>query len=412
MATISTPRVAIAAIFRNEHPYVLEWIAHHQALGVESFYVADNISDDGTSELLQALHDLGVIRRIPFPTSSGRAPQLPAYAELIGTHAVDEDWIAVIDADEFIVPTDSARSVAAVLEPIECAPHVGAVAMNWSIHGSSWRLNHTEGLLGERFLRRAHQSFGANHHYKTILRRSAFSAVGSNPHHMGLHPGWRCVHTDGTEVSDHPRHGKGLSERVVWSGLRLNHYIVKSREEFDTRKRRNGSAATVGRVKGDDYFAAHDRNECRDTPPVWLIEETRRGVLALERQLHSKGYSVPPGRTSESLFGAPFSGTRGCVDRIEWQDGVLMLSGWSFQGTGTPTPALEVQIGEQVTTLRGYPTQPRPDVLRQYPMAPLECGFRLSVSTGVPSTQTPFLVVRGEAPDGQMGGSFGMPTPK
>ena len=55
----TVPRVAIAAIFRNEHPYVLEWIAHHRALGVAQFYIADNVSDDGTSELLQALDALG-----------------------------------------------------------------------------------------------------------------------------------------------------------------------------------------------------------------------------------------------------------------------------------------------------------------------------------------------------------------
>jgi hypothetical protein len=407
-----TPRVAIAAIFRNEHPYVLEWIAHHQAMGISAFYIADNVSDDGTSELLQALHDLGVIRRIPFPSPPGRAPQLPAYVELIGQHARDEEWIAVIDADEFIVPTDPGTGLADVLGPLAARPDVGAVVLNWAIYGSSWLSNHSAGLVGERFVRRAQPTFGANHHYKTVLRRAAFAAVGNNPHLIELLPGWLSVHTDGTPVATHPRYGQGLSERVVWSGLRLNHYIVKSREEFETRKRRNGSAATLGRVKGDDYFAAHDRNDCRDTLPPALLDAVRQGIRQLEARLSAAGHPVPAGRQDDPVYAPPFAGTRGCVDRIEWHEGRLTLSGWSFQGTGQPTPALEVRLGEQATAVRGFATRPRPDVTRQYPMAPLNCGFLLTLPAESGTEALQSLVVRGENQDGQLGNPFSMPARK
>lgn len=406
------PRIAIAAIFRNEHPYVLEWIAHHRALGVERFYIADNVSDDGTSELLQALDDLGVIRRIPFASTPGQAPQLPAYAELLGTHARDEDWIAVIDADEFIVPTGDARSLAEVLAPLAAQEDIGAVVLNWAIHGSAWLLNHSAGLVCERFTRRAHQSFGANHHYKTVLRRAAFASVHSNPHHFVLQPGWRCVHTDGSAVVAHPRHGTGLSERVVWEGLRLNHYIVKSREEFETRKQRNGSAATVGRVKGEDYFVGHDRNECRDGLTAEQLAATRTELLALQRHLSCHGHPVPAAPGAAPAYCAPFVGTRGCIDRIEWREGKLVLSGWSFQGSGRTTPCLSVRAGDQVQTFSGYPTRPRPDVQRQYPMAPLECGFMLTVDAQDPRSVDEILQVQGQTNWGSLGEPFSMPARK
>jgi Glycosyl transferase family 2 len=406
------PRIAIAAIFRNEHPYVLEWIAHHRALGVERFYIADNISDDGTSELLQALHDLGVIRRIPFTSTPGQAPQLPAYAELLGTHARDEDWIAVIDADEFIMPTGGARSLAEALAPLMAQADVGAVVLNWAIFGSAWLLNHSAGLVCERFTRRAHPSFGANHHYKTVLRRAAFASVYSNPHHFVLQPGWRCVHTDGSDVVLHPRHGTGLSERVVWDGLRLNHYIVKSREEFETRKARNGSAATVGRVKGEDYFVGHDRNECRDGLTAERLAATRTELLALQRHLSCHGHPVPAAPGAAPAYCAPFVGTRGCIDRIEWREGKLVLSGWSFQGSGQITPCLSVRVGDQVQTFSGYPTRPRPDVQHQYPMAPLECGFMLSVDTQDPRSVDEILQVQGQTDWGNLGEPFSMPARK
>lgn len=378
--TPPTPRVAIAAIFRNEHPYVLEWIAHHRTLGVESFYIADNVSDDGTSELLQALHDLGVIQRIPFASTPGQAPQLPAYAELLGVQARDEDWIAVIDADEFIVPTGEARSVAEALAPLAAQADVGAVVLNWAIYGSGWRLNHSAGLVCERFTRRAHASFGANHHYKTLLRRAAFASIHSNPHHFQLQPGWRCVHTDGSEVTAHPRHGLGLSERVVWDGLRLNHYIVKSREEFETRKGRNGSAATVGRVKGAAYFEAHDRNDSGDALPGWLRQATQLGITALSLALANAGHPVDVPTLEAPTFGPPFRGVQGHIDRIEFKDGHLSIRGWAMHESGAAVERLSVQIGERHWQITEVPRYARPDLKQHFPMAGEHCGFWLFLS--------------------------------
>lgn len=381
-------------------------------MGVSMFYIADNISNDGTSEMLQALHDLGVIRRIVFPSPPDRAPQLPAYAELISRHSLEEDWIAVIDADEFITPTTPGANIADVIGPLAARAEVGSVILNWAIYGSSWLLNHSGGLVSERFVRRAQPTFGANHHYKTIFRRAAFCAVSNNPHHIELLPGWTSVHTDGTTVTPHPRYGQGLSEQVVWSGLRLNHYIVKSREEFDARKRRNGSAATLGRIKGDDYFHAHDRNDCRDVWPPALLDTVRTGIRQLEHQLISAGHPVPPTNDCDPVYASPFTGARGCVDHIDWQAGQLTLRGWAFLGCGQPTRALEVRMGNQSTTFSRFATRPRPDVTRQYPMAPLECGFLLTLpmDTNMPDLQS--LTVHGENHDGHWSAPFSMPTRK
>ena len=38
--------LAIAAIFRDEAPYLKEWIEFHRAVGVERFYLFDNLSTD------------------------------------------------------------------------------------------------------------------------------------------------------------------------------------------------------------------------------------------------------------------------------------------------------------------------------------------------------------------------------
>lgn len=63
-------KLCIGAIFKNEYPYILEWIAWHKLCGFDKIIIADNDSDDGTRELLQALDDLGEINLIYQPKIS------------------------------------------------------------------------------------------------------------------------------------------------------------------------------------------------------------------------------------------------------------------------------------------------------------------------------------------------------
>ena len=48
-------RLAIGAIFKNEGPYILEWIAFHRAVGVDRFFIADNASDETIGAISRVL---------------------------------------------------------------------------------------------------------------------------------------------------------------------------------------------------------------------------------------------------------------------------------------------------------------------------------------------------------------------
>lgn len=283
----SSPCVAIGAIMKNEGPYILEWVAYHRALGVERFFIADNASDDGTSQLLAGLNAIGVVDHFTFPGPPGRPPQLPAYAQIMSRYGEEADWIAFIDADEFILPTDGARSILPFLSSL--GPNVGAVALNWAIYGSSFRMEPSEGLVIERFTRRAREDLSANLHYKTIVRTAVFLGVGSNPHLIRIRDGSWTIHADGLEVADHPENGPGLSDRLVWSPLRINHYVVKSRAEFDWKKVPRGRATMTNTFRDDDFFRSHDRNEIVEPMEAWLIEATKADILVLKDRLRSAG---------------------------------------------------------------------------------------------------------------------------
>lgn len=282
-----SPRLAIGAIVKNEAPYVLEWVAYHRVLGVDRFFIADNGSDDGTTQLLAALHAIGIVDHFAFPGTAGRPPQLPAYAQIMARYREQADWIAFIDADEFIVPTDEARSVLPYFSALGSS--VGAVVLNWAIYGSSFHKEPSEGLVIERFTRRARKDHSTNLHYKTIVRTEAFRGVGSNPHLFRIRDGSWTIQADGFEVAEHPQKGPGLSERLVWTPLRINHYVVKSRAEFDCKKAPRGRATMTNVFRDDRFFRGHDRNEVVEPMAGWLVDATKALVADIKMRLRSAG---------------------------------------------------------------------------------------------------------------------------
>ena len=46
--------VAMAAITKNEGPFIAEWVAYHYLLGVEHFIIYDNGSTDGSAAVATA----------------------------------------------------------------------------------------------------------------------------------------------------------------------------------------------------------------------------------------------------------------------------------------------------------------------------------------------------------------------
>ncbi len=300
-------RIAVAAIFKNELPYVVEWVAYHRAVGIDRFFIADNNSDDGTSVLLAKLAAANLVDHILFPGTPNVAPQLPAYIEIMRRHGREADWIAFIDADEFLFSTDDSHSVREAIEGLHHDPSVGAIGVNWATFGSSGHEGPSEELVIERFSKRAAKGWSENYHYKSIVRSSAFSAPSGTPHAFLLRPEWQYVHPTGEALVDHEVRGSGLSRDLSWHRLRLNHYVVKSRKEFFDRKGPKGRATVVGQTKGANYFSAHDRNEVNDPFPAHLVDRVKReiediravigGVPAVEAERPPSGDAARPQET-------------------------------------------------------------------------------------------------------------------
>lgn len=387
-STESNDRIAIGAIFKNEGPYILEWIAAHQAVGFHQFYIADNNSTDGSSELLKELDKQGVINYIPFPGNPATPPQLDAYAYIMKHHCKEFDWIGFIDADEYLSPTTDEINIAEQIIKIGRDRSIGGVVVNWAIFGSSNLDHYGPEPTPERFILRANQDFMVNKHYKSFIKSSAYLKPYTNPHLFVLKKGFKFVGVDGQPTENDKNHGPGLSENIIWQPFRLNHYIIRSRQEFEAKKKPKGSATDLQRIKGEAYFVGHDKNDVADLPVEKYVAVMRNHIKRLIDSIPAeilKSIEFKPPKMIRSAKKKSI----GRIDSIDIDNETLVIKGWStLIGTGFK-PQIQMGNDSQEFFLSDVKLVSRPDVAEKFGFSNQSSGFEASIE--VIKLDGPFL---------------------
>lgn len=289
----------IAAIVKDEFAGLLEWIAYHRVLGVTGFMIADNGSRDGSRELLSSLARLGIVTVLDQPDVINQKPQLPAYERILRSCAREIDLLAFIDADEFLLPLSPDVNLVDFFASHFKDESVSAIALNWAIFGSSGELFAEEGLVTERFTHRATVKFNVHHNVKSVVKPERVNHF-HNPHYADLRYG-RYIDALGNDMVLHPKHGHGVSAEVIWNGVRVNHYAVKSLEEFLLGKHLRGSAASANRVKHKAYFKAHDRNDETCLLAAALAPLVKAEMAAIQAQLDALPAEESPQKSNSWL---------------------------------------------------------------------------------------------------------------
>lgn len=272
-------RLAVCGIVRDEAPYLLEWIAWHRLIGVERFIMFDNVSRDGTTEMLTKLAQAGVVDHVVWPNPEGLPAQRAAY--IAGLARLDWRcrWLAFIDADEFLLPLRG-ETLPQILADFETA---AGLVVPWRIFGSNGHVEQGSELVIERFTRRAAADHHLNHSVKTIVQPRL---VARPDIHTPKLVAGSLVDEFGSVAGSqgHPdRHAVPGAERLV-----LNHYFTKSRREWH-HKRMRGKACelegTDGWLRPDDHFEAHDINDVEDLVLANRAAEVRAEMGRLQELL-------------------------------------------------------------------------------------------------------------------------------
>ncbi len=264
-------KLCIATMMKNESDSLIEWVCYHLAIGIDSFIVANNESSDSTKDILKLLSDFCNLEFFDFETPKSSKPQLPAFNYMLNKYKHNHDLMAFIDADEFLCPMDEHEEIAPLLDNLFLHDDVGALAINWCNYGSSNAIFKEPGLAIERFSQHSLNNFLPNHHYKTIFRaKDAIRFI--NPHHIETNK--KYISSDGSELINHPNLGIGLSKDVKWENIRINHYVIKSLQEYFVGKSLRGNASTQKPVDRKSYFLSYDRNEAKTLAKNAIIHNT------------------------------------------------------------------------------------------------------------------------------------------
>jgi len=294
--------LSVVACFINEADYMKEWIDFHLLMGVNHFYLYD--TGIGTKYMPDNHHKYvkKYVKRNGFPMVAEKMPdgrytllldnpleilqpyidqglvtyhsreifdQIDIYNHAFRTYGSSNVWMAFIDLDEFLHPADKNLDLKKILKTYEKYP---SIAVHSLFFGSSGEENKSSTPLVERFTYRANDNCeikGYNDLTKVIAQPS-FIKKFKNAHSCKLIGGLKGVNTHREIVPP-----KALLRPIYHDVLRVNHYHIKSKEEFLTRHAFGRHSKTAD--QNLDRFIARDNicNQIKDSVILDVIKNKK-----------------------------------------------------------------------------------------------------------------------------------------
>ena len=305
----------IVACMKNEAPYILEWIAHHRAIGIDHFLIYTNDCRDGTDAILARLDALGIVHHRNNDAWKGKSPQQHALNHAMKESVVRQaDWIIHIDVDEFI----NVRCGNGTLEDFFArVPGATNVAMTWRLFGHNGITDLADDLVIDQFdtcapkyCPKPHTAWGFKTMFRNIGAYSKLSCHRPNKLDPALSGRVRWVNGSGQDMTaEAAQKGWRSSKKSIgYDLLQLNHYALRSAESFLV-KRQRGRALHVDRSIGLNYWIRMDWSVHRDITikrniPRLRAERDRLLADADLARLHAEGFAWHKAKAAE-LHGIP-----------------------------------------------------------------------------------------------------------
>lgn len=286
LAPGSTGNVIVGCM-KNEGPYILEWVAYHRAMGVDNFLIYTNGCEDGTSEILDRLQELGYVQHRNNDEWKGNSPQQHALNQSLKEDLIkNAEWIIHIDVDEFInVRCGDGR----LSDFFTLVPDATNVAMTWRLFGHNDIQEFRDDLVidqfdtcAPKFCPKPHTAWGFKTMFKNIGAYEKISCHRPNKLVDGFRDRVNWVNGSGLPMpSDVIDNGWRSSKKSVgYDLLQLNHYALRSAESFLV-KRQRGRALHVDRSIGLSYWVRMDWSVYRDVTIKRSIPRTRAQIAEM-----------------------------------------------------------------------------------------------------------------------------------
>ena len=268
-------KIAVVLFVKDEVLDLSSWFAWYFLIGVDTIFVYDDHSTDGSWNVINAAARCLDVRPVrtdlsvqPFTTR-----QREAYLDAIQRYRKDFEWIGFFDADEFLHIENGVD----LPDFLDKFPDEGAVAISWCIYGSNGHLLKPTVTAIEAFTRHSLPSFGHNRSVKSFVRGSSVRVTWRDPHtfDVGDQP---YLNANGQPVR---WGGPGaIAQEPDWSAAKLMHFIPRSMEHFIERIRRRSDL----RGLTNEYWNVFNKNDVEDRTPLTRLPKLFQLIFHIEQQ--------------------------------------------------------------------------------------------------------------------------------
>lgn len=224
-----TPRhfLSFVSNFKNENPYLREWLDYHIKVGVDHFYLFDQDGSDEAKNIIQPYVENGYVTVHDWTKFSPKFEGPTYFFQKNKNHLGNiyaarnyrhlNTWMLKIDIDEFLYSNDPSKRIKDILSQYD-SNSIRRLRVPRIDFGSHGHINQPDGGILENYLSREKTS-------------SNYKDMGSTKF---LNENRRCFSQHRWSYHWY-KFGKAI-ELDDNQPLRINHYYTKSREEYFNRQ--------------------------------------------------------------------------------------------------------------------------------------------------------------------------------
>ena len=254
-------RISICGIFKDEAPFLKEWIEFNSMIGVEHFYLYNNNSTDNFAEILNPYINSGLITLIDFPYNHA---QMKAYKHFYETYRNETQWISFLDIDEFFVPI-SYNNLNDWLKEYEKYP---VIQIYWKMFGTSGLMKHDWNKL---VIEQYHNSWENIYDCGKCLINTDYELAhfDAMTHHgptmlypfMGMKLKVKPINLfRRTSLGEGDYFKLGINTKHPT--IQINHYWSKAWDIYDAKRKRTDVYFKENPKAKLDYFLFHENKNC------------------------------------------------------------------------------------------------------------------------------------------------------
>ncbi|MDE4133619.1 glycosyltransferase family 2 protein [Phaeobacter sp. QD34_3] len=258
---------------RNEAAFLLEWLAHHRAVGFTDFLVFSNDCQDGTDRMLDRLDRLGHLTHLRNEGPYGKGGIQFNAMKLADKHRLVRraDWIMALDVDEFVNIHAGRGTLPDLLQAL---PEADAITLTWRLFGNGETLRYEDRPVTDSFTRCApnviHWPWRAAM-FKTLYRNDGTYRKTGVHRPRGVQSDadlarFRWFDCEGRELGEQFKTQRLYSDygQPNHRLAQLNHYPLGAMESYIVKADR-GRAVHSDQMLDVDYWVERNFNTDEDT---------------------------------------------------------------------------------------------------------------------------------------------------